>query len=472
MANVPVTLVGGTYQSRSLPLSSQVTRNWYPEINPDAKTVISMMPTPGAKPFSVGVSGELERGVHDFNGVLYKVSGTTLYEISSTGTQTSIGTISGSFRCSFINDATTMVIVSGGLVYSYNGTTLQEETDSDFESPQTVAYLNNQAIYDGTNNRFAVSDAGLLTIINSLNYGAAESAGDDLVRVYAFNQVLYLLGQKTIEPWYNTGEGEPPFARIEGGIITVGLGAMFSVSNNDNFMYFFSDDRSIYRVSGQSSFTKVINPAIGYTFQQYETVSDAIGNCFTFNGQNFYMLTFPSQNKTWVYSESSDSFFELSTGVDGSRHLSNSYVYIYGKHLISDYNSGDIYEWDFDTFTDNGETIKRVRQTRTLDGGLLSPQAVGKTIFMGELEVIMNTGNTDLLSGQGSNPEIMLRYSDDGGRTWSGYINGLVGEKSQHNIKVKFSPLGSFRQRIIELSATDPLAWEIYGARAEIELGI
>lgn len=471
MPNVSIPIVGGSYQHRSLPLSSQVTRNWYPEFNQDSKSIISLLPTPGAKTFCTSANTGSDRGMHDFNGTLYKVSGTTLYRVNSIGVETSIGTISGSARCAFVNDATTMIIVTGGVVYSYNGTTLATETDLDFESPNTVAYLNNQAIYDGDNGRWSSSDAGSLTSINALNYANAESSGDALDRVYVFNQILYLMGLKTIEPWYNSGSGTPPFDRVEGGILQVGLGARWSVAHNDQFMYFLGDDRNIYRMTGTQA-TPVANPAIAYALQSYATVSDAIGMCCKWNGQNFYLLTFHAADKTWCYSESADMWFEMSSSLDGGRHLANSYIYIYGKHLIADHDSGDVYEWGFTTHTDNGSTIKRVRHSKPIDGSLFDPTVVGKPLFMGELEIIINAGTTTLLTGQGSNPDLMLRYSDDGGRTWSSYVHGTPGQIAQHTWKLKFGPLGRFYERIIEISATDPIAWEIYGARAEIEAGV
>lgn len=466
MPTVTLPIVGPSYEHRSKPLSSQVTRNWYPELHKEGKSPLSLLPTPGARLFSSG-SG-VDRGLHVFNGTLYMVAGETLYSISSSGAQTSIGTIAGSARCAFISDSFNMIIVTGGSVYSYDGSTLTPETDTDFESPQTVAFLNSQAIYDGNRGRFVVSDPGTLAAISSLNYATAESAGDDLVRVYVFNQTLYLFGELTIEQWWNSGTGKPPFDRIEGGIIQIGLGAIWSVANTDSSMYFLGNDLSIYSLVG-ANLAKISTIPVAHAISKYPSVADAIGFDFTFEGQNFYFLTFPSGGQTWVYSEATQSWLQMTTGADEARHFATSHAYVYGRNLIA--SGGSLYEWRADQYTDNGEVIRRVRRTATIDGSALDPSLIGQKLFMSRLELIMQTG-MGLETGQGQDPQVMMRYSDDGGRSWSGERWVSAGELGSYTKKVEWFQLGSFFERIIEIAVTDPVDWVLFRLAADLEAGI
>ena len=69
--------------------------------------------------------------------------------------------------------------------------------------------------------------------------------------------------------------------------------------------------------------------------------------------------------------------------------------------------------------------------------------------------------------GQGSNPEVMLRWSDDGGHTWSNYHTSLVGRIGEYYHRTFFRRLGmtlKLRDRVYELSMTDPVKTAIMGA--------
>ena len=131
---IPIPLVGPTYTNRSLPVSAQVTRNFYVEVNPQSAEIVSFQPFPGLKPFSTGVGAN--RGTGVLNDVLYTVSGNTLFSVDSLGAQTSIGTIEGTGRCGIDDDGTNLIIATGvGKPYQYNGSVLSQGTDADLPAP-------------------------------------------------------------------------------------------------------------------------------------------------------------------------------------------------------------------------------------------------------------------------------------------------------------------------------------------------
>lgn len=464
---IPINITGGSYTSRSLPLSAQVTRNFWPQIQDDqaTKSPYVLHAWRGLKSFFTGSGAD--RGMFEHNGTLYKVSGTTLYSVNSAGVHTSLGTIVGSSRCIFDGVGSSIVITTGGKAYVWDGSALTEVTDSDLESPNSVTHINNQILYDGTGGRFASSDVGDATSISGLNYATAESNADDLIRVYAFNEQVYMFGNKSIERWWNSGVGSPPFDRIEGGIIPIGLAALHSVASNEKALYFLGVDNRVYAVQGGTPVV-VSNKALSREFEGYSDVSDAIGWCFSIEGQGFYCLTFPTADKTFCFPEGGQ-WFELSSGVDGERFIGNSYARAHGKHLIADYRNGNIYEWDDETYDENGETVRRVRDSGPLHGGLLG--APGKRIEMNRFELIMETG-VGLVSGQGSDPVVMLSWSDDGGKTFSTEQWGQIGELGQYQYKVEWFSLGSFESRILRVANTDPVFISIHSAAADIELGI
>lgn len=468
MPTIPVNFTGASYLHRSRPLSAQVTRNLYPEPQPDpaVKSPFILHATPGWDSWNTK-NGE-DRGLLEHNGVLYHVAGEALYSIDSTGTATSLGTINGTARCIMEGIGSNVVVVSAGRAWQWNGAAVAEITDTDLETPNSCAHINTQMLYDGDAGRFCSSDSGDATSINALNYATAEASADDLVRVFVFNQTVYLFGEKTIETWYNSGTGSPPFDRIEGGIIQRGLAALHSVASNDQLFYWLGDDRLPYAGSGADS-RSIATPAIAAAIADYGTVSDAIGWCMTWDGQRWYVLTFPAADKTWVYSENAGQWFELSSGVAGGRSYANSHAFAYGKHCIADSRSGNVYQLSSTTYDENGDTIRRVRTSGPLHGGLFGQP--GAWIEQSRLEVVMEAG-VGLVSGQGSSPTIMLQWSDDGGRTWSSERRGRIGRLGDYTTRVEWYALGGFYQRVFRLAVSDPIPVSIHLAAADVEVGL
>lgn len=469
---VPINVAGGVYQHKSRPLSSQVTRNFWPQQQSGAGTSEYILETfPGLKAFATGSGAD--RGMFVHRGVLYKVTGTTLYSVNSAGASTTLGTIAGLSRCIFDGLATSVIITTGGSVYEWDGSTMTLGTDVDFETPNAVTVLNNQALYDGDDGRFCSSDVGDALAINSLNYASAESNSDILLRPYAFQQIVYMMGANTIEPWWNSGSGNPPFDRTEGGMIQVGLGALYSVDKTDKVIYFLGDDLDIYRMSANGIENGFTPQPLLREITKFTTTDDAIGWCMNYQGQNFYVLKFPTENRTFCYPEGGQ-WFELSSsaydaGAVAGRYRGNSYAFAYGKHLIAD-EDGNILELDDETYTDSGDTIKRVRDLSPIHGGLV--QQPGKGIELSSFRLIMETG-IGVVSGQGADPKIMLSFSTDGGRTYSTEQWGDVGSLGDYLTEVVWDGINAAGKSIdIRLSTSDPVYFSVHSAGAEIEVGI
>lgn len=462
MAVVPIPLIGASYKHRGQQLVSQVTQNMYPEYNEEAKEIISLQPTPGAVSFSA--ASNTDRGLGVYEGELYQVLGGNLQKVSGSGVRTTLAAIPGSGRCLMRSDGGVLVIVSGdGAAYSWDGATLSVGS-SNFESPTSMAYMNNQFIYPGLGQKFWVADVGAPLTVNAANYGFAYSSPDDLVRPYDFNQRIYMMGTQTIEPYWNSGTGNPPIDRIEQGLITVGLGAKYSVSHNDNFLYFVGDDKTAYRLVGSNA-QRISDVSFANALEGY-TTSDAIGFCYTIQNQNFYQVSFPTDGKTWCYHETTGKWFEMTTA--SGRHLANDYAYIYGKHLVSDYRTGSIMELSLDAFDDAGEAIIRVRDSGLIDSSYMGAQFAGRELEMNWLRLVMPSG-VGLSTGQGSDPVVMLRFSDDRGKTWSSEMQGRMGESGDFQREIVFDQLGSFYNRMIRVSCSDPVFFGLYAAQADVE---
>ncbi len=138
--------------------------------------------------------------------------------------------------------------------------------------------------------------------------------------------------------------------------------------------------------------------------------------------------------------------------------------YFNGEHLVGVFEDGRVYALDLGAYTDDGDPIIRTRRTATNN-------ANGLRMFFSSLEIDMETG-VGLATGQGSDPQMMLRYSDDGGHTWSNQKTATIGKVGQYGARCKFNRLGAGRNRVWEISMSDPVKFAVFGAFAEGEPGV
>jgi hypothetical protein len=463
--NIPINVTGASYQSRSKPLSSQQTKMFYPQLVEEGKDQFVLHPFYGLKTLSTGTGAD--RGARFALGKAYQVEGQKLYSFDSNGIKTEIGAIAGNDRCILTDDGTNLIIVSNNTVYNYDGSTITTVTDSNIAGSQAAGFINNQIIYTKPN-LFIVADVGDPTTASGLNAANAESQPDDLVRAYPYQQTVYMFGDKSTEPYWNTGEGNPPMSRIDGQIFEVGLGAIHSPAHTDEFLYWIGDDFSIYRATGGNR-EKVSNPALSSAIAKYARIDDAIGNTFTIEGQNFYSLSFPTADKTWCCSEflGNKGWFELSSGDSDGIYQGSTFLKAYGKNFVIDKDTSNIYELDLLTFTNNSDPIHRRRVTSSINGKLFGQ--AGARVQMSRFELIMEAGN-GLISGQGENPRIQFEISYDGGRSWLPKGWGRVGRLGEYVVKVEMFNLDTFYDAIIRITSTDPIQHSIYSAGVDLRL--
>lgn len=465
---VPINVTGGSYQDRSRPLSSQEMRNFYPELVEQGKDNYVIKSFAGQNLLNAGVAGT-DRNTHQMNEIAYRVIDTVLYEVATDGTHTSKGTIPGTDRCIFADDGVNMYVVADGTVSQYSVSTgaVTEVTDPDISGAQSVTFINNQFAY--TFPLLTVfSDVGDGAAASSLNAVGAESDPDELVRDYTFSQILYRFGKRSIENWYNSGVGTPPFDRIEGQIINIGLQAIHSIANTKDFIYWLGSDNQVYAARGGQE--KVVSTAaVSGAIQGYTTTSDAFAHTFTIDNKSIYAITFPSANKTWALIESLgvNGWFELSEGKTTGRYNAGSILPAYDKILIGDESSGKIAYLDFNTYDQMGDPWQRRRIMGSINSDKLGVK--GQRIEMSRMEFILETG-VGLIEGQGSDPQIMIEPSYDGGKSWDTGTWLKIGRLGQTNVRAEWFNMNSFYDMIVRITTSDPVSYNIYSAAIDIRL--
>lgn len=469
---VPINLTGGSYEHKSRPLTKQLTRNLWPQLQATdkARSKYILQSFYGLKPFKMQ-PGSIDRGMLVNKGRLYKITDTTLYQVNSIGDHAALGTIPGSSRCIMKAMGAQIIIANGsGQIYVWDGTTLTQNTNINLGNPRGVAVINNQAIYDaGVGQGFDVSDVGKPSSIDGLNNAEAESASDDLLIPYGFRETLLLFGQETIEPWWNSGQGNPPFDRIQGAVINIGLDAIYSVAETPDFVFFLGNDKQFHSLTaGTAGVDAVIStPAMAKKIAKYLITSDCIGWTMQLEGQWFYVATFPAVDITWVFPVGGE-WFEWGSSAVG-RIRANSYANVFGRHLVAEHDSGNIYELDPETYTDAGQPIIRTRHSAPIHSGLLGQDH--RPFEINRFELVMETG-VGLLEGQGSDPRVSVAVSKDGGETFGTERFLKIGTLGKQ-VTVSTGSFGRFEEScVFQIRFSDPVYCAFYSAAMEAEICI
>jgi hypothetical protein len=215
----------GSYESLSLPFSSQRSVNLYSVIpSSQALSEAALFGTAGTVSFTTAGTG-VSRGAAVMDGVFYVVTGTTLYEIDSFGVATSRGTILGSGRVVMANNGEKLVIVvPGGDAYQYNTTpnTLVLVTGTtNFQTSDTVVYKDGYFVFSASDGKqFFVSNISVGSsadlVFDALDFGTAELSPDKIVGLHVNHDELFVLGEETTEVFQNVGGSGFPFQRIPG----------------------------------------------------------------------------------------------------------------------------------------------------------------------------------------------------------------------------------------------------------------
>ena len=373
------------------------------------------------------------------------------------------------------------------------------------------------------------------TSIDPLDFASAEGSPDGLVSLIIDHREAWLFGTNSVEVWYNSGEADFPLSRIQGAYNEVGCIAPYSVAKMDNRVFWLGADARgqgiVYTAQGYQA-VRISTHAVEYAIQQYGNLSDATAYTYQQDGHVFYVLNFTDADTTWVYDAATESWHERAGFRRGKfkRHRADNQARFANAPVVGDYENGRVYQYSLDAYSDAGVTQKWLRSWRALPTGANNLKrsahhslqidcetGVGlpgvdafdnPTEITTEAEVWVNTESGDpetvgtmgtevpedvetetcnnLLAVTeddgltlitetspvvGANPQMILRWSDDGGHTWSGERQASMGRSGSYATRVIYRRLGmtmKLRDRVYEISGTDPVKVAIMGAELEV----
>jgi hypothetical protein len=453
-----------SYRHRDLPVSAQRLINWMPEAQtPDAKARVITTPTPGLRQFTLLPQGPV-RGMEEMRGVLYVVAGDGVYTVDASGTLTLLGTIAEGGPVSMDGNGTQMVIVAPETRRAWvaTTTTLAQITDTDFLPCTSVACIDGYHVFTRADStQFFISAINDATSYDALDFASAEGSPDNLVVARRIGRELWLFGETSTEIWSNVGAADFPFLRVSGAFVERGCAARFSVASRLSTPFWLGDDRVIYRADGFTP-VRISTHAIEQAIGGYTTVSDARGWVYEQEGHVFYVLSFPTEGETWVYDLGTQLWHERESEGYGVWRC-NVGGNFFGGALAGDAVDGRIYVIDPTLSTEAGDQIIRVA-TGT------ASHAEARPVWFTRFELETTTGN-GLAVGQGSDPQIFLSWSDDGGRTWSNESWRGLGAQGRYTTRCEWRRLGRARDRVFRLQMADPVRTSLIAVNIEAEAG-
>jgi hypothetical protein len=380
---------------------------------------------------------------------------------------TALGTGTGGAGTYTISNSQT---VGSSTMYGLNWTILPA-SDGAFVGGSTVEVVDNYFIYSKPDSQLWGATDILSIISNPLSYGTKDGSPDDLVTIIVDRREVYLLGEMSSEVWIDVGAFPFPFQRIPGTSTQQGIAARFSAARVGNsFAYVSKNNRgeaTVVRMNGyipeRISTHAVENTLVG------QNVADALAWTYQLNGHEVYVVTFPSIGEnglTWAFDNTTGLWHKwLYTNNQGlyERHRGNCCSFFNQEVLVGDYENGKLYKVSLSDYTDDGQLVRRVRRCPHITTDL-------QRQYFHELQIQFEPG-VGLSVGQGDNPQAMLRWSNDGGFTWSNENWVTIGAQGQYYNRAMWRRLGWARDRIFEVVVTDPIKAVIVSANLKAEAG-
>lgn len=477
--------VGAAYQAASITQDDQSCINWYPETDPTKKPasekgpaergIMALYPTPGTVTRAELDVAEV-RGVHTLPGgnEMIAVSGSEAYLIQPDYSKAVIGSLlTFNGPVSITDNGTSAYFTDGQHRYAYDLLSgyFSAVTDGPFIEGGVCDILDNFIIY----NRPGTRQWGCTDVSSSasgaLNLGSLIGASCNIKAVVADHRQVLVIGENFSERHVNVGTFPFPFAVIPGSSMQHGCDAPASIARLGESVIFLALDnrgRSSVIMWGAATTTpvRVSTFAVESAFQSYSVTSDAIGYSYAQSGHEFYVLTFPTENVTWCFDLASNLWHKRAWRNDMgilNRHRSNCCTVFGNDIVVGDFENGKLYALSQQDYTDDGDAIPCIRRCRHITSDL-------NRQFFSSLQIQFQPG-VGLVTGQGDDPECILRWSNDGGFTWGNDHPLKLGKIGRYKHRAIKRRLGYSRDRIFEIEMTDPVYRVVVSAELNASAG-
>ncbi len=417
----------------------------------DSKDPLQLLPSYGLT-LECAVTDTPQRGAIYLDDLdcIYTVHSTSVYKVLETGAATRIGTIPGNDIVQMSRNQATIVQISihcdAGEFYIENDI-VKRVTDDDLpDGTISQDQCGGYTVYLNSNRKFFLSSLNECQTVDGLDFATAEQSADPAVRIKTDGD-LFIFKEKQVEQWRNTGNADFPFEPI-GSPIKHGLMAEQAVTPFDNTLLFLGDDGVTYRIAGTGAVQRVSDHSMERAVANDPEQSSIMAYTHTLEGHAF--AVFAGSNFTRVYDAATGVWHSRESYNQGGRSRARFPVRAWGKTIVGDYLSGNLYYLDKDSFVEGDQPLVWGMDTPTFH---VFPNGA----VMDALHIDVATGNA-LTTGQGSAPKLMLSWSTDGGATWKGNRQLSLGTYGER-VRVTTRRLGRFGPQgvVFRFRISDPV---------------
>lgn len=483
--------IGSAYTLRSVNLDCQRCVNLYPELN-EAKTqkdggTMALIGVPGKDLITTIGSGGFRGQWTGTNGLLYAVIGNTAYQINSDFSSVVLGTLSTSSGPVDIKDNSVhLVIVDGPNMYYMSLPSIPatspafaaftKTTDPNWKGSNLVLVSDQTFVFAIPNgNEFYMaypvgSTLGQSYVINPISFLATNSL-HNIISMAWYKRTLWIICDTVIEQWYDSGSGPNgttgnPFQLIQGGFIQVGGLSPFSARMMGDRLHWLGQDENgqgiVFRNNGLQA-ERVSTHAIDLAIQSYGDLSGTTSWAYQEEGHNFLAFNFLNGITTWVFDSSTGMWHERQALLNGvfQRDIAQTHSFAYGKNVVGDYQSGNLYLLDSSNYDDAGNALVAIRSSPHVSDDM-------KRVFHHKFQIDFEPG-IGKSTGQGEFPQVMMKFSDDGGHTYSNELWRTLGPQGIYKARAIWRKLGQSRTRVYQIMISDPVKRILIGATLDVE---
>jgi len=467
--------LGPTSQSASYMADNEILTNLYPQPteSESAPAKWVLIPTPGFTTLAT-VPQAPGRANFSENGRNFYIAGFAFYEYTDAGVTTLRGTV--------VADANPAMIVSNGVNGGQLGITSGDRYYCYDLASNVLTLVKTGAtmvgfvdgfflVFDRTTSTVFVSNLLNGLVLNPVNIFQRTAGSDSWQAMYIVNRLIYLLGSATSEVWWNADAAiGQPFAPIQEAFSQFGIAATFSgaVDTSLTFLGRNANGRGIvYRMNGYVP-QRVSTHAIEVAVQGYARMDDAVAGISQQQGRPVYLLTFPTADVTWGFDEGTTlwhgrAYWDAPTAT-AHAYRGMFFAALPNASVCCDRLTGNLLVIDPSVSTDvGGVVMQRIRQAPRLS-------VEGKRFTVNRLQILMDVG-MGLSTGQGSDPQVMLQTSRDGGKTFSNEHWRTAGAQGTFSTQVFWQALGQFRHFVPRIVMSDPVPWRLVEAYIDVTVG-
>lgn len=350
-----------------------------------------------------------------------------------------------------------------------SGSTFSQIMDTNFLGATHVDFMDGYLIFNQPNTQsFYLSPINAVLPFDGSEIGSAEASPDNLMGLIELQESLYLLSQRHMEVFYDSGAITFPFARIQGAVIEIGCDAPYSIAKISNTIFWLGRDKNgrgiVYSAQGLQA-TRISTFCIENVIASLGDVSAARGYTYQQAGHAFYCLNLPNDTRTWVFDTMTGLWHERTYLALGAyqRNLADCHAFAYDTNVVGDYSSGNLYALSRTTYTDNSNPIVRERTAPHISKDV---QRISHQMFQLDAQTGVGLDGT----GQGTMPQAILQWSNDYGNTWSNEHWASLGQIGARMTRALWWRLGMARDRVYRVRVSDPVSVTFVGAEIDLEV--